>query len=96
VFIQRLARVYGWDPVKKWYRTYKILADKGCPKPETDADRLRLMAAILCETVGADLVPLFQAWRAPVTREDIEALKKKYPIEEAVKSIVLPGAKDAE
>ncbi len=92
VFLQRIARVYGWDPVKKWYRTYKILEEKGCPKPETPEEKAQLMAAILSETVGVDMVPVFQRWRAPVTKEDVEALKKKYPIEETVKSIVLPGS----
>ena len=95
VFLQRIACVYGWDPVKKWYRTYKILADQGCERPETGEEKIRLMAAILCETTGVDLVPLFQLWRAPVTAEDIAAMKARYPIEEAVKSIVLPGEETA-
>jgi hypothetical protein len=92
-FIQRLAQVYGWDPVKKWYRTCKILDEKGFEKPTTDEERIRLMAAILNEAVGADLVPVFQMWRAPVTREDIDAMNEKYPIEETVGSIVLPTKK---
>ena len=95
VFLQRLACVYGWDPVKKWYRTYKILDEKGLEPPKTDEEMVQLMAAILCETTGVDLVPVFQRWRAPVTREDVEAMKQKYPIVEAVKSIVLPGKETA-
>jgi hypothetical protein len=93
VFLQRLARVYGWDPVKKWYRTYKAFDEKGLEKPESPEEKVRLMAAILSETVGVDLVPLFQRWRAPVTNEDVEAMKAKYPIEETVKGIVLPVPK---
>jgi len=90
VFLQRIACVYGWDPVKKWYRTYKILADEGYERPETPEEKVKLMAAILCETTGVDLVPLFQLWKAPVTQADVDAMKEKYPIEDAVKSIVLP------
>jgi hypothetical protein len=89
-FMQRIARVYGWDPVKKWYRTYKILDDEGYEPPATREGKMQLIAAIMCEATGVDLVPLFQAWRAPVTKESIEAIKAKYPVEEAVKSIVLP------
>jgi len=95
VFLQRIGCVYGWDPVKKWYRTYKIIADQGYERPETPEEKIRLMAAILCETTGVDLVPLFQLWRAPVTYETNAAMKAKYPIEEAVKSIVLPGEETA-
>jgi hypothetical protein len=94
IFTQRIARVYGWDPVKKWYRTYKVLADKGLPMPETRLERVRLQAAIMCETTGADLVPVYQRWKVPVTQADIDAIKQKYPIEEAVKSIVLPKPED--
>ncbi|MBN1919583.1 MAG: M60 family metallopeptidase [Verrucomicrobia bacterium] len=93
VFLQRIAAVYGWDPVKKWYRTFKVLEEKGCEAPKEPEDKIKLMAAVLCETTGVDLVPMFQLWRAPVTYEDIEALKVKYPIEEAVEGIVLPESK---
>jgi hypothetical protein len=96
IFLQRIARVYGWDPVKKWYRTYAALQARGCEKPETPTEKVQLMAAVLSETTGADLVHLFQVWRAPVTADDVAAMKQRYPIEEAVKSIVLTSKEAAE
>ncbi|MBN1919584.1 MAG: hypothetical protein JW889_16940 [Verrucomicrobia bacterium] len=96
VFLQRLARIYGWDVVKKYYRTAEIISRKGQPWPELDPpliDRVRMFTAILCATTGVDLVPAVRRWRVPITHEEIKALQEQYGIVEAAASIVLPEPK---
>lgn len=87
-FMLRLAYVYGWDLFKKWYRTYKRFTELGL-EPPSDEEKISLMAAILSEAAGVDLVPQFQRWRYPVTTESVEAMKKRYPVKDVVASIVL-------
>jgi hypothetical protein len=94
-FMARLAYAYGWDLYRKWFRTYKRLAELGFDPPETAEDKISLMCAILSEAAGADLVPVFQRWRYPVTAESVAAMKERYPVEKTVKSIVLPGEQES-
>jgi hypothetical protein len=81
-FFQRLVRVYGWEPFKRWYRTYDRFEKLGLTEPKTPEGTIQLIAAILCKETDSDLVPVFQRWRMPVTREDIEAMNGKYPIKD--------------
>jgi hypothetical protein len=81
-FLQRLVRVYGWEPFKAWYRTYSRFQKLGLKEPKTAEEKLQLMAAILSYEIGVDLVPVFQRWRMPVTNEDVDAMMKKYPIDQ--------------
>ena len=81
-FFQRLVRVYGWEPFKRWYRTYDRFEKLGLTEPKTPEGTIQLIAAILCKETDSDLVPVFQRWRMPVTREDVEAMNNKYPIKE--------------
>lgn len=79
-FFQRIQRVYGWDPYKKWYRAYSRFEALGYKKPETPEAKVQLIAAILSQETGADLLPAFQRWRWPVTEQDVEAMMKAYPV----------------
>ncbi|HOM70756.1 MAG TPA: M60 family metallopeptidase [Armatimonadota bacterium] len=79
-FFLRLVRVYGWEPFKAWYRTYARFEKLGLKEPETPEGKIQLIAAILSEETGVDLVPVFQRWRMPVTEQDVQAMKAKYPI----------------
>jgi hypothetical protein len=81
-FLQRIVRVYGWEPFKAWYRTYSRFQKMGLKEPDTEQGKIQLMAAILSYEIGVDLVPTFQRWRLPVTQEDIDAMMKKYPIDQ--------------
>lgn len=79
-FFQRIQRVYGWEPYKKWYRAYSRFEALGYKKPETSEAKIQLIAAILSQETGADLIPAFQRWRFPVTEQDVEAMNKAYPV----------------
>jgi hypothetical protein len=79
-FFQRLERVYGWEPFKRWYRTYRELSDSGQKPPATPEDKINLIAAILEKEIGVDLVPVFQRWRFPVTAEKVAAIREQYGI----------------
>ena len=78
-FFQRLVRVYGWEPFKRWYRTYDRFEKLDLKEPGTPEGTIQLIAAILSRETDSDLVPVFQRWRMPVTYEDIAAMNKKYP-----------------
>ncbi len=45
--------------------------------------------SLSAEATGVDLIPVFQRWRAPMTKEDVDKMKAKYPIEETLKRIIL-------
>jgi hypothetical protein len=79
-FFQRIQRIYGWEPFRQWYRTYRTLEAKGMKKPETPEDKINLVAAILCKQTKADLVPVFVRWRFPVTQERVKAISEKYQL----------------
>jgi hypothetical protein len=94
VFLQRLARIYGWDVVRRYYRTAEIISKKGVPWVEDDPeriDRARMQAAILSAVTGVDLVPAYRRWRVPITQEEVRALQDKYGIMEAAGSVTLSG-----
>ena len=77
----RIARRYGWDPIKKWYRSYDVLAQEGYPRPEAAEDKVKLMCALLSKHTGQDLQPMFELWKFPVTAEDVKAVNKKYKLD---------------
>jgi hypothetical protein len=77
----RLVRRYGWDPIKKWYRSYDALAKKGYPRPETAEGKVKLMCALLSKHTGQDLQPMFKLWKFPVTAEDVQKMNKKYKLD---------------
>ncbi len=79
-FFQRLVRVYGWEPFKGWYRTYDRFEKLGLKEPDTPEGKIQLIAAILSNQTGVDLVPVFQRWRMPVTEDDVKAMMEKYPV----------------
>jgi hypothetical protein len=79
-FFQRLQRVYGWEPFKAWYRTYRKLADAGQKPPTVAADKVNLTAAILSHECHVDLVPVFARWRFPVTQESMRVMAERYGI----------------
>ncbi len=79
-FFQRIQRAYGWDVYKRWYRTYRRLADKGMKPPEKPEEKISLIAAILSEESKVDLEPLFVRWRFPVTAESVKAARERYGI----------------
>lgn len=77
-FFQRLQRCYGWEPFRRWYRTYRRLHDAGKKPPESPEEKLRLAAAILARETGVDLVPVFQRWRFPVDAASVRTVAEKY------------------
>jgi len=77
-FFQRIQRVYGWEPIKQWYRTYARLEATGLKPPATAEGKIRLAAAILNRTTGVDLVPVFRRWRMPVTAESVARTARTY------------------
>lgn len=79
-FFQRLQTTYGWDVFKAWYRTYRKLADAGKKPPSTPEEKINLIAAILSHETHADLVPVFQRWRFPVTEASMKEAAGKYGI----------------
>lgn len=77
-FFQRIQRAYGWDLFRRWYRTYRALADRGLKPPTDPAGKLSLIAAILNRESRVDLTPLFVRWRFPVTPESVKAAAAAY------------------
>ena len=75
---QRLVYAYGWEPFKRWYRTYRRLADAGMKPPEAPEDKVALAVAILSRETGHDLLPTFRMWRFPTTTESVAAMRAKY------------------
>jgi hypothetical protein len=78
---QRIQRVYGWEPFRRWYRVYGRLATAGSQPPATIEDKIALTAAILERTSETDLLPVFQRWRLPVTRAAIDGLATSYRLD---------------
>jgi len=79
-FFQRIQRIYGWEVFRQWYRTYRKLQDAGMKPPTTPEEKVALIAAILERNAKADLVPVFQRWRFPVTRQTVDAAALKYKL----------------
>jgi hypothetical protein len=80
-FLQRIQVAYGWEPFKRMYRWYQLLENQGLKPPETDAGKVQLMAAILSLETKVDLVPIFQRWRMPVSKEDVAKMKSTYGVD---------------
>lgn len=79
---QRIQCMYGWDVYKGWYRTYRKLNEKGFTPPKSNEDKINLIVAILSKECKVDLVPLFQRWRFPVSKETVDSLGEKYQLNE--------------
>jgi hypothetical protein len=79
-FFMRIQRCYGWEVFKRWYRTYRRLADQGQKPPEKPEQKISLIDAILSKEAGVDLTPVFQRWRFPVTAESVRAARELYGI----------------
>lgn len=80
-FYQRIVRVYGWDPIKKWYRLIGAVKDKGIPAPTTPEEKVNFQFAALNKAVGQNLIKYYQLWRFPVTEESLKAAAEKYGLE---------------
>jgi hypothetical protein len=74
----RLVEVYGWDPFKAWYRTYRRLTDAGMKPPAAPEEKINLAAAILIKETGGDLIPTFQMWRLPINADSVARMAKQY------------------
>ena len=77
-FFQKIVKVYGWDVMKKWYRLFVELNEKGVPKIEKEEDRLPVALAALNVATGQNLIKYYQLWRFPVTEEQLAEIAKKY------------------
>jgi hypothetical protein len=77
-FLLRIQQVYGWDPFKRWYRTYARLAAEGKKPPDKPEEKVNLLCAILSAEAGQNLVPAFQLWRFPVTNSSVKAIRTRY------------------
>jgi len=80
-FFQRIQRIYGWEPFRRWYRVYGRLQERGQPPPAAAEDKIALAAAILCRTAKANLVPVFRRWRFPVTEASVADAARRYRID---------------
>jgi len=80
-FFLRIVRAYGWEPFKRWYRTYDRFEKLGLKEPDSAEGKVNLICAILSKECGADLIPAFQIWRMPVTAEAVKAAKANYPVD---------------
>lgn len=74
----RIQHMYGWSVFKGWYRMYRKLNEQGFVAPESSEDKINLIVAILSKEAKVDLIPLFQTWRFPVSKEKVNAIKKMY------------------
>jgi hypothetical protein len=77
-FFMRIADVYGWEPIKQWFRTYRAFEENDFTPPREKKDKINLMCAILSETTGTNMVPAFQLWRLPVSDESVANIKERY------------------
>ncbi len=79
-----LARVYGWDVLKKWFRAYPVIESFGFWAPDStdDPQRMILEGAIFEHYAKTDLMPLFEKWRLPITRADLDAAVEHYRLKE--------------
>jgi hypothetical protein len=77
-FFMRIADVYGWEPIKQWYRIYREFEENNFTPPREKKDKINLMCAILSETTGTNMVSAFQLWRLPVTDESVARIKERY------------------
>lgn len=81
---QRIQRVYGWEPFRRWYRVYDRLAAAGSSPPGAVEDKIALAVAILERATEADLLPTFKRWRFPITRSTIDAQTTSYRLDRRV------------
>jgi hypothetical protein len=77
---QRVQRIYGWEPWKRWYRAYAYLADRGFTPPATAEGKIQLCAAILEQVIKADLVPTWTRWRLPVSAATTQHMTHAYAL----------------
>ena len=64
--------------MKKWYRLFVELKEKGVPVIEKEEDRLPVALAALNAATGQNLIKYYQLWRFPVTEEQLTEIAKKY------------------
>ena len=77
-FFLRLVRVYGWEPIKRWYRDYATLVAKGLKPPTAPETKVALCCGLLSKETGVDLVPVFQRWRFPVTENSVKRAMQEF------------------
>lgn len=84
-----LARKYGWDVYKKWFRACLTLEGQGMGPPGgyDHPDRPVVACALMSAFAGADLVPDFQKWRFPVDAEKVAAAMKTYRLEGVISAV---------
>lgn len=80
-FFQRIQRIYGWEPFKRWYRAYGQLHENGYAPPATAIEKINVCAALLSRAVAADLAPVFARWRLPVTASTLDAAARNYDLD---------------
>ena len=83
-FFQRLVRVYGWAPFKRWYRDYASIAALGLKPPKDAETKIALCCGLLSKETGVDLLPIFERWRYPVTAASVKAAMTTYGLDEGV------------
>ncbi len=81
---QRVQRIYGWEPWKRWYRAYGYLAQRGFAPPATSEGKIQLCAAILEQVIEADLLPTWTRWRLPVTGATLKHMTHAYALADGV------------
>lgn len=82
-----LARQYGWELYKNWYRSYQKLVAMGLKPPRKNEEKITLECAILSAISGDDLSATFKKWRLPVTDDGLAAVREKYPVAEVAATL---------
>ena len=83
-FHLRVVRLYGWEPYRRMYRTYRALEAAGMPRPTVDnaIEMIKLQFVILGFHLGVDIIPICQLWRIPLTSKNVADIMATYKIEQ--------------
>jgi hypothetical protein len=95
-FHLKIARMYGWDVLKKWFRAYPYIEAKGFWAPNsTDVpERMILECALLSHFANADLMPTIKEWRLPVTPATMAAAEKHFGLKQVYAQVEKQYAKE--
>jgi len=69
----QLIDAFGWDALKKVIAGYRGLT--GPERPRNDTEKWDQWMTRYAKTVGKNLGPFFQKWKAPVTRAALDAIQ---------------------
>lgn len=81
----QVIRDTDWNTLKRFYSYYKALSESGQMTPWDDStEEILLSYTILDKASGMDLVSLYEEWRIPLTRDDMDKLTTEYKLNDLV------------